>query len=39
MRNKIREDAIRDDTQIKAIADFLQKGLPSQKKQQQQSKM
>jgi hypothetical protein len=39
MRNQIREDQIRHDTQIKAIADFLKKVLPWQKKQpQQQSK-
>jgi predicted N-formylglutamate amidohydrolase len=33
MRHKIREDEIKHNTQIKAIADFLQKVLP----QQQQS--
>jgi hypothetical protein len=31
MRNEIREDQIIHDTQIKAIADLLQKVLPSQK--------
>jgi hypothetical protein len=30
MRNEIREDQIRPNTQIKAIADFLQNVLPSQ---------
>jgi hypothetical protein len=33
MRNEIREDAIRHNTQIKAIADLLQKVLPSQQQQ------
>jgi hypothetical protein len=33
MREKIREDQIRPNTQIKAIADFLQKVLPQQQQQ------
>jgi hypothetical protein len=39
MRNQIREDQIRHDTQIKAIADFLQKVLPSQKQPQQSKRV